>query len=465
MANENGGFGGIGNGRLQSFLSSLISSIGGVFGQPHPEDSIMDLRSVANHQPLIRPADENKQKKEGGNRRPLQEIGNLVNTHHAPIIKNLGALSLENAQVVPDKNKNQAEELVRRPQRQVEKKVTYKPEPETGIIISSDDEEQEAENNEILNKKKKLVSGNRSNRKKKIHSLTSVLTARSKVACGLTSKPRDQIVNIDAAEAENELAVVEYVDEIYKFYKLAEEENRVFNYMSSQLYINDTMRMILVDWLVEVHNKFELLPETLYLTIDIVDRFLSRKVVSRRELQLVGISSMLLACKYEEIWAPEVNDFVCISDNAYTKEQVLGMEKEILRKLEWNLTVATPFVFLVRFIKAIVPSDKEMENMAFYLAENGLMCYQIIASFSPSLIAATVVYVAIHTLNRTPPVWTKTLEHYTGYPEGHLKECAKMLVKFQLAAKEAKLKGVLRKFSSTERNVVALLPPAKHLAC
>lgn len=76
--------------------------------------------------------------------------------------------------------------------------------------------------------------------------------------------------------------------------------------MDSQLDINSKMRAILVDWLIEVHKKFELMPESLYLTVNIVDRFLSLKTVSRRELQLVGISSMLIACKYEEIWAPEV---------------------------------------------------------------------------------------------------------------------------------------------------------------
>lgn len=113
-------------------------------------------------------------------------------------------------------------------------------------------------------------------------------------------------MNIDAADADNELAVVEYVEEIYNFYKLTEEENPLFDYMPCQSHINKAMRMILVDWLVEVHTNFELLPETLFLTINLVDRYLSRKIVSRRELQLVGISSMLLACKYEEIWAPEV---------------------------------------------------------------------------------------------------------------------------------------------------------------
>lgn len=130
--------------------------------------------------------------------------------------------------------------------------------------------------------------------------------------------------------------------------------------MDSQPEINERMRAILVDWLTEVHNKFELMPETLYLTVNIVDRYLATKTVPRKELQLVGISAMLVASKYEEIWAPEVNDFVCISDKAYTHQQVLVMEKRILSGLEWNLTVPTPYVFLVRFIKAYVPNEPDV---------------------------------------------------------------------------------------------------------
>ena len=87
---------------------------------------------------------------------------------------------------------------------------------------------------------------------------------------------------------------------------MVQGESRVHDYMDSQPEINARMRSILIDWLTEVHSKFELMPETLYLTINIVDRYLSRTFVSRRELQLVGISSMLIACKYEEIWAPQV---------------------------------------------------------------------------------------------------------------------------------------------------------------
>lgn len=117
-----------------------------------------------------------------------------------------------------------------------------------------------------------------------------------------------------------------------------------------------------MDWLIEVHNKFELSPETLYLTVNIVDRYLATKIVVRRELQLLGISSMLLASKYEEIWAPEVNDFVCISDRAYSHQQVLVMEKKVLGGLEWNLTVPTPYVFLVRFIKASLPNEPDVSE-------------------------------------------------------------------------------------------------------
>jgi G2/mitotic-specific cyclin-B, other len=81
--------------------------------------------------------------------------------------------------------------------------------------------------------------------------------------------------------------------------------------MGSQPEVNPKMRAILADWMVEVHRRFELMPETLYLTIYIVDRYLSLQPVLRRELQLVGIAAMLIASKYEEIWAPEVRPKLC----------------------------------------------------------------------------------------------------------------------------------------------------------
>lgn len=79
------------------------------------------------------------------------------------------------------------------------------------------------------------------------------------------------------------------------------------------------MRAILIDWLVDVHLKFKLLPETLYITVSIIDRFLERIKVSKSRLQLVGVTALFIASKYEEIYPPELKDFVYITDRAYTK--------------------------------------------------------------------------------------------------------------------------------------------------
>lgn len=83
------------------------------------------------------------------------------------------------------------------------------------------------------------------------------------------------------------------------------------------------MRAILVDWIIEVHLKFKLLPETLFITVSLIDRYLELEQIKRTNLQLVGVTAMLIASKYEEIYAPEVRDFVYITDNAYTKEEIL----------------------------------------------------------------------------------------------------------------------------------------------
>lgn len=126
--------------------------------------------------------------------------------------------------------------------------------------------------------------------------------------------------------------------------------------------INAKMWGILIDWILEVHQKFDMMPESLYLTVYIIDMYLSLQSVLRRELQLVGVSALLIACNYEEIWAHEVNDFILISDSAYTREQILKMEKAILNMLEWNLTVPTPYVFLVRFTKAACSSSSDQKH-------------------------------------------------------------------------------------------------------
>ena len=100
---------------------------------------------------------------------------------------------------------------------------------------------------------------------------------------------------------------------------------------------------------------------------------------------------MLLASKYEEIWAPEVRDFVYISDKAYTREQILSMEKDMLNQLGFHLTVPTPYQFMSRFFKA-ANADKQFQLLASFIVESSLPDYSML-KYPGSLLAASAVYV------------------------------------------------------------------------
>ena len=152
------------------------------------------------------------------------------------------------------------------------------------------------------------------------------------------------------------------------------------------------MRAILIDWLIEVHLKFKLLPETLFLTVNLIDRFLEKAIIQRTKLQLVGVTCMLIASKYEEIYAPEVRDFVYITDKAYSKEEILKMEQKILMTLDFNVTSPSAYRFLERFTK-VVNGDALLFNLARYLIELPLIEYRML-KYTPSNIAASAVYLA-----------------------------------------------------------------------
>ena len=130
-------------------------------------------------------------------------------------------------------------------------------------------------------------------------------------------------------------------------------------YMDRQPDVNERMRQILVDWLVEVHLNFKLSPETLFLTVRLLDRYLAVKTVKRSKLQLVGVTCMLLAAKFEEIYAPEVRDFVNITDKAYSKAEILDMEVCILNALQFRIQTVSPYFFLCRFLQVFANFDDD----------------------------------------------------------------------------------------------------------
>ncbi|KAJ7966969.1 Cyclin [Quillaja saponaria] len=271
----------------------------------------------------------------------------------------------------------------------------------------------------------------------------------------------ERIVDIDNCDIKNPLAVADYIDDLYAYYKKAESSSCVpSNYMAQQSDINEKMRGILIDWLIEVHYKFELMDETLYLTVNLIDRFLAIIPMGRKKLQLVGVTAMLLACKYEEVSVPVVEDLILISDKAYSKKEVLDMEKLMVNTLQFSLSVPTPYVFMRRFLKAS-QSDKQLEFLSFFIIELCLVEYEML-NFPPSLLAAAAIYTAQCTLIGYK-LWSKTCEWHSSYTEEQLLECSRLMVTFHQKAGTGKLTGVHRKYSTSKFGFSAKIEAATFL--
>lgn len=158
------------------------------------------------------------------------------------------------------------------------------------------------------------------------------------------------------------------------------------------------MRVILVDWLIEVHNKFRLTPETLFLTVNIIDRFLSLRTVSLPKLQLVGITSMFIASKYEEITHPSMSNFNYVADGGYTEEEIMKAERYVLQVLNFSLQYPNPMNFLRRNSKA-ENYDVQTRTLAKYLMEITLLDNRFL-NYVPSEIAAASLYLSRKMLKR-----------------------------------------------------------------
>ena len=158
------------------------------------------------------------------------------------------------------------------------------------------------------------------------------------------------------------------------------------HYMDNQAEIQWSMRAVLMDWIVQVHHRFNLLPETLFLCVNYIDRFLSCKVVSLGKLQLVGATAIFIAAKYEEIDCPSVQEIVYMVDGGYTVDEILKAERFMLSMLQFELGWPGPMSFLRRISKAD-DYDLETRTLAKYFLEITIMDERFVGS-PPSFVAA-----------------------------------------------------------------------------
>jgi hypothetical protein len=205
--------------------------------------------------------------------------------------------------------------------------------------------------------------------------------------------------DLDSEDLDDPLMVAEYVHEIFDYMKELEITTLPNpDYMDSQNELEWKMRGILVDWLLEVHTRFRLLPETLFLAVNIIDRFLSTKVVQLDRLQLVGVTAMFVASKYEEVLSPHVQNFRHVADDGFTEQEILSAERFILAALDYDLSYPNPMNFLRRISKAD-NYDIQTRTLGKYLLEIGCLDHRFI-KYPPSHVAAAAMFLARLVLDR-----------------------------------------------------------------
>jgi len=261
--------------------------------------------------------------------------------------------------------------------------------------------------------------------------------------------------------AKDVFLVPEYSEDIYRCQREAELRNRAKpGYLKKQSDITAGMRSILVDWLVEVAEEYKLQDETLYLAVSYIDRFLSCMSVLRGKLQLVGTASMFIASKFEEIYPPDLGEFVYITDDTYTKKQVLRMEHLILKVLSFDLVVPTTLFFLSRFCKCD-DVDETTESLASYLSELTLLEAEPYLSFFPSVVAASAICLANHTMGRQP--WSAQLSESSGYELHEFEDCLHYLYRTYCNAATYPQQAIREKYKATRYRQVSLINPPTRL--
>lgn len=244
--------------------------------------------------------------------------------------------------------------------------------------------------------------------------------------------------------------VAEYAPAIFdRLFASEQEELRPDpGYIRDQADINLKMRAILVDWLVEVHLKYKLRQETLFLSVSLIDRYLARVQVPRNRLQLVGVAAMFVASKFEDITPPQVAEFVYITDNAYTQEDVRRAEVMMLTELNFNVVVPTPAHFVDRLLRAN-GSDGIHTELVGYLLELSLLDLHMIRHHA-SLLSAAAVLLGNYLLRRTPS-WPAALAQMARYSELALRECVEEMRALFEAAPNSGLQAIRKKYAQPRR--------------
>ena len=252
----------------------------------------------------------------------------------------------------------------------------------------------------------------------------------------------------------------EYLEEIYMNLLLEENQSTIkpkYGYMANQPEINEIMRAILIDWIIDVHLRFNLRQDTLFMTIWLIDTYLSFAFIQRDKLQLLGITCLLISGKSHEIYYPQHNKLLEMTDNAYIKEEMLTMENEILKKLNFFIVCPNPIDFY-NILSKMFNFEKKQYYLGNYFIEAALVNYPIL-KYSSSVIASSCAYLVMkyYKIDGYQILYNNFIVNEK-CPEDVIKDAAKEIYFLVDNLSKSKFQSVKKKFSLTQfENVSEIL--------
>ena len=269
----------------------------------------------------------------------------------------------------------------------------------------------------------------------------------------------------DTSKVNNVQIPKDYLNTIY-YNLLIEEEKGInpmpdYTYLTRQNEINEKMRSILIDWLIDVHFKFGFTDETLFMTISIIDRYLSISQITRANFQLLGITALMIACKHEEIDLPKIDDFIYITDNAYVKSEVIKMEFDVLSKLNFAFLYPSPIKFF-EYLSFHFNFEKKHHMMGKYLMETFLLDVKN-AKYKPSIISCACTYIVMKffKMKNYQESYNKKfyiLNENEDLPLGHgVKDCAQDICVLVDNIENSNYLACFKKYSKDEFEKVSLI--------
>ena len=247
----------------------------------------------------------------------------------------------------------------------------------------------------------------------------------------------------------------DYAMETFQYYKDREAMFRVGDYLSQQCWITPLMRSILVDWLIEVQESFELNHETLYTAVKATDIYISKKEVRKEDLQLVGATACLIACKIDERIPPLVDDFLYVCDDAYSRDELMSMETRMLAVIGFDLGYSLSYRFIRRYGR-VCRIKMDTLTLGRYILETSLMEYILNVNTSESKLAAAALVLAMKMKGLTG--YKATLEYFSGYKMEELQPIVNNLLEMLNRPVNEKLKTVRSKYSHKVFHEVAKIP-------